>query len=75
LTFHLFEGDSSAGDFGEDLLGGGGPHERLRVVVVDPQVVLDIGDEFVDAVEHAASGGFIGQVPLAKPPFHQVEPR
>jgi len=58
----LLEGDSTTGDFGEDLLSGGGPHERFRVVVVDPQVVLDIGDELVDTVEHATADGLVGQV-------------
>jgi hypothetical protein len=49
LILHFLERDSSAGDLGEDLLGGGGPHEWFRVVVVDFQVVLDRGNEFIEA--------------------------
>jgi len=72
LIFHLLEGDPSAGDLGEDLLGGGGPDEWFWVVVVGFQVVLDGGDEVVYAVEYASADGFVGQVP--EPPFDQVEP-
>src|ERR1700712_385474 len=63
LTLHLLEGNPSAGDLGEDLLSGGGPHEWFRVVVVGFQVVLDGGDEFVDAVKHAAADGLVRDFP------------
>ena len=32
----------------------------IRVVVVDFQVVLNRGDEFIDTVEHAPADGLIG---------------
>jgi hypothetical protein len=66
----LVEGDPSAGDLGEDLLSGGGPHEWFRVSVVGFQVVLDGGDEVVYAVEHPPADGLVGQVP--KLPFHLI---
>jgi hypothetical protein len=47
MSFHLLESDSSTGDLGEDLLGGGSPDECFRVVVVSFQVVLDRGDEVI----------------------------
>jgi hypothetical protein len=39
------ECDSSAAGFVEDLLGGGGPYEWLRVVVGGLQVLLDRGGQ------------------------------
>ena len=72
MNLHLLEGDPSTGNLGEDLLGGGGPHEWFRVIVVDFQVVLDRGNEVIHAVEHAAADGLVGQVP--KPSFDQIEP-
>jgi len=38
----------------------------------DPQIVLDIADEVIDAVEHTAPDGLVSQV--TKPPFHQIKP-
>jgi hypothetical protein len=38
-----------------------------------PQVVLDRGDQFVDAAEHTAADPLVGQ--LAEPPLRQVQPR
>ena len=52
--------DSPAGDLGEDLLGGSGPDEWLRVVVAGFQVVLDSGDEVIHAVEHSPADGLFG---------------
>ncbi len=71
MILRLLEGDPSAGDLGEDLLSGGGPHEWFRVSVVGFQVVLDGGDEFVDAVEHAPPDGLVGDFP--EPSFHEVK--
>jgi hypothetical protein len=52
LTFHLLEGDASAGDLGEDLLGGGGhvqrgeqgggAAERLRTLLGHREVTLPV---------------------------------
>src|SRR3977135_1683443 len=72
LGCHLFEGDASASDLGEDLFGGGGPEEWFRVVVVHAEVVLDRGYQVGDAVEGAAADGFGGDV--GEEAFDQVEP-
>ncbi len=61
------ECDASAGDFGEDVVGGCGPDERLGVVVVGGEVVLDFGDEVGHGVENPAAQCFVGQLP--KPAF------
>ena len=56
------EGDSSAANFLEDLLGGGCPLEWLWVAVVFGEVGLDRVDQVGDAVEDAAADRFVGEL-------------
>ena len=51
----FFEGDASAGDVGQDLVGGGGPDERDAFGVVRVQVSLDLGDKVGDGAELSAA--------------------
>ena len=71
MANYLFESGACALNFGEDGLGGGGPHVGGGIGVVGVDVFLDL------ATGRARSGtcraaGFVGQVP--KPAFDQVEP-
>lgn len=59
-------------DFGEDVLGGGGPRVGLGGAVVGCEVVLDAGDQVGDAGEDPAAQVLVGQV--AEPAFDLVEP-
>jgi hypothetical protein len=73
LIFHLMESDSSTGNLSEDLLGSSSPDEWFRVIVVSFQVILDRGDEVINAVEHTPANSLVSQVPES--PFNQVKPR
>ena len=64
---------AAALDFFENIGGFGGPDERFWAVVVAIDVVVDGGDEFVDAAENAAANALDGEV--AKEAFDHVEPR
>ena len=66
------EGYPSAANLLQDLLGGSGPHKRLRMVVVGLEVRLDGGDQVGDGAEHAAAYRLVGQV--VEPTLDQVEP-
>jgi hypothetical protein len=68
----LIEAGSGALDLGEDGFGGGSPPVGLGFVVVDGEVVLDVGDQVGDAGEDAASQVLVGQ--LAEPALDLVEP-
>lgn len=55
---------SGAADFGEDRFGGGGPHQRGGVGVVDLKVGLDRGDEvdFVAGKSAVSAGRSLGSI-------------
>src|SRR6266571_2775783 len=72
LTGDSFKRHPASADFLQDLLGGGGPHERLGVVVVGLEVFLDGGDQIGDGFEHPAADRFVGEV--AEPALHEVQP-
>jgi len=50
----------------------GNPLEGLRVLVIDPDVVVDGADEVANAPECSAADSFASD--LGKPPFDLVEP-
>lgn len=60
-------------DFGDDLFGGLGPHERFWVVVPVFGPHLQRLDEFVDAGEAAAAETLVSE--LFEPSLDQVQPR
>src|ERR1700674_4703631 len=72
LSGDCFEGNSAPAHFHEDVFGRRGPLERLGVVVIRRQVVLDRGDEVGHRSEHAATDRLVGE--LTEPPFDQIEP-
>jgi len=51
----LLDGGLDELDFGQDLVGGGGPDKRLGVGVPMVDVVADLGDEYLDRGERAAA--------------------
>ena len=69
----LLEGGAPTFDLLDDLLRGLGPHERLRLVVVVGDVVLDGRDELGDAGEAAPLEAFGSEFP--EPPLDHVQPR
>ncbi len=66
------EGDTSAADFLEDLVGAGGPVERLRVGVMGGELGLDRVDEVGDRVEDPAADRFDGEP--GEEDFDHVQP-
>ena len=56
----------------KDLVGGFGPYEGIRVMIVDLQVVPDRGFEFAGAAEGAAANSLVGQRP--EPALDQINP-
>jgi hypothetical protein len=60
-------------DFGQDLVGGGGPGEWLGIGVPVCDVVADLVDEDLDRGEGAAADGLAGDD--AKPGLDLVDPR
>ena len=55
LTDCLVEGDTAAGDLGQDGFCGGGPDEGFGALVVHVHVFLDRGDQVGHAVKDASS--------------------
>ena len=47
-------------DFSDDAAGGGDPEKRLRVLVVDPDVVVDRPDQIANTPEGSAGDSFPG---------------
>ena len=62
-----------AGEGFQDVVGGFGPDERLRVLVPGFDPGADVGFEFFDAAVGAAAQFAVGQ--LGEPAFDEVEPR
>ena len=67
------QGGAAALDFFEDVGSGGGPDEGLGMLVVLSDVVLNGGDEFVDAAKNAAAQALDGEI--AKESLDHVQPR
>jgi len=65
-------GSFTTTDFFQDFIGALGPDERLGILIVEANAVLDGGDEFSHAFKDTSSSAFAGN--LAKPAFHQIEP-
>jgi len=59
-------------DFGEDVVGTGGPAVRFGVGIATIKVVQDGLFQFMDAAEDAAANPFLGEV--AEEALDQVEP-
>ena len=69
---NFLQRDSSAGYLGQDLIGGGSPHEGRAFGVVRVEVSLDLGDQVGDGMEHPAAQSLVGQ--FSEPPLDQVQP-
>src|SRR5260221_755005 len=67
-----FESPAAAFDLGENVLGLGGPHERLGLLIPLLDKARDDLDEIGDAGEAAAADRLAGE--LRKPALHQIEP-
>jgi hypothetical protein len=73
LSTSLFDAGLDESHFGEDLVGGGGPGEGLRVGVPGRDVVADLGGEDLDRSERAAADRLAGDD--REPCFDLVDPR
>ena len=67
------ENDFTLPDLVQDGVDSNAPHERFRLRVVVPEIVLDGRDQFLDDAEDATPKVLLRQ--LAEPAFDQVEPR
>lgn len=61
-----------ADDLGEDVVGFGGPYERLGILVMQGDVFLDSGDQLGDAAKHPVAQALGRDV--AKEALDHVEP-
>src|ERR1700746_2811208 len=64
---------SGASDAGEDVVGGFGPHERGRLLIVGVEKLHHRTLQFADAAMRATANLLIGE--LRKPTLHQIQPR
>ena len=64
---------SEASDAGEDVVGGFGPHERARLLIVGVEKLRNRTLQFADAAMRPPANLFIGE--LSKPTLHQIQPR
>ena len=63
---------AATGEFSDDRIHSGSPHEWFGILVPSGQKFIDSGNKIVDAEERIAANALIGQ--FSKPALNQIEP-